>query len=191
MDPFLSLLNSFSMSLNDSELSVLKFLCRDKIGKRKLESVKTGNDLFTILLEQREIAREKTDFLQFMIKTIKREDLTVQLEEFVEGGQGDVACHLDERENRQQKVAFDVICENVGRNWKMLIRKLEISDAKIDRILTAHPYNLQEQLMQSLREWQKSKGKEAKVADLIQALRDCRMNLVADKIERKLLQLQN
>ncbi|CAM5121189.1 unnamed protein product [Eretmochelys imbricata] len=191
MDPFLSLLHSFSMSLSDHDLSSLKFLCLDKIGKRKLESVKTGIDLFLILLEQREIAKEKVDFLQLMIKTIKREDLIIQLQEFIEGGQGDVVNHLDETEKRQQNVAFEVICDNVGKDWKMLVRRLGISDTKIDRILTASPYNLQEQLMQSLREWQKWKGKEAKVADLIKALRDCKMNLVADKVENELLQREN
>lgn len=178
------------MSLSDNELSALKFLCLSKIGKRKLESVKTGSDLFTILLEQREIEREKVDFLQLMIKTIKREDLIMQLQEFIEGGQGDVN-HLDEKEKCQQNVAFEVICDNVGKNWKMLVRRLGISDTKIDRILTANPYNLQEQLMQSLREWQKWKGKEAKVADLIKALRDCKMNLVADKVEHELLQRED
>ncbi|KAM9147822.1 FAS-associated death domain protein [Pangshura tecta] len=191
MDPFLSLLHSFSMSLSDNELSALKFLCLSKIGKRKLESVKTGSDLFTILLEQREIEREKVDFLQLMIKTIKREDLIMQLQEFIEGGQGDVVNHLDGKEKRQQNVAFEVICDNVGKNWKMLVRRLGISDTKIDRILAANPYNLQEQLMQSLREWQKWKGKEAKVADLIKALRDCKMNLVADRVEHELLQLED
>ncbi|CAM4568172.1 unnamed protein product [Lepidochelys olivacea] len=191
MDPFLSLLHSFSMSLSDHDLSSLKFLCLDKIGKRKLESVKTGIDLFLILLEQREIAKEKVDFLQLMIKTIKREDLIIQLQDFIESGQGDVVNHLDETEKRQQNVAFEVICDNVGKNWKMLVRRLGISDTKIDRILTASPYNLQEQLMQSLREWQKWKGKEAKVADLIKALRDCKMNLVADKVENELLQREN
>ncbi|XP_032632405.1 FAS-associated death domain protein [Chelonoidis abingdonii] len=191
MDPFLCLLHSLSGSLSDSELSALKFLCLSKIGKRKLASIKTGLELFTILLEQREIEREKVDFLQLMMKTIKREDLIKQLQEFIEGGQGNVVNHLDEKEKRQQNVAFEVICDNVGKNWKMLVRRLGISDTKIDRILTANPYNLQEQLMQSLREWQKWKGKEAKVADLIKALRDCKMNLVADKVEHELLQQED
>uniref|UniRef100_A0A8C0IIS0 FAS-associated death domain protein n=1 Tax=Bubo bubo TaxID=30461 RepID=A0A8C0IIS0_BUBBB len=179
MDPFLTLLHSFSSSLSDTELSSLKFLCRGKIGKRKLESVRSGVELFNILLEQQLIASDKVAFLEGLLASIKREDLVSQLKQFVE--EGEVNAPDDQPD---VLLSAAIICENVGRDWRMLIRKLGLSEVKIERIVAANPLNLHEQLVQSLREWQRWKGKDAKVADLIKGLRECNMNLVADKVEQ-------
>ncbi|XP_054054453.1 FAS-associated death domain protein [Rissa tridactyla] len=190
MDPFLILLNSFSSSLSDSELDSLKFLCRKEISKRRLESVRSGRDLFGILLEQQLIASDKVSVLEELFKNIKREDLVSQLKQFEEEGEVNAPDDQpDAHEKRFQKAAIEVICDNVGKDWKMLVRKLDVSEVKLERIVAANPYNLREQFYQSLREWQKWKGRDAKVADLIKALRGCNMNLVADKVEKKLLQL--
>ncbi|KFW01990.1 Protein FADD, partial [Eurypyga helias] len=180
MDSFLTLLHSFSSSLSDSELSSLKFLCRGKIGKRKLESVQSGTELFIILLEQQLITSDKVSFLEELLESIKREDLIAQLKRFVE--EGEVNAPDDQPDVHEKPI--EVICENVGRDWKMLVRKLGVTEVKMDRIIAANPLNLREQLFQSLREWQKAKGKDAKVADLIAALRGCKMNLVADRVEQ-------
>ncbi|KAM6274207.1 FAS-associated death domain protein [Porphyrio hochstetteri] len=192
MDPFLILLHSFSSSLSDSEVSSLKFLCREKIGKRKLESVQSGIELFIFLLEQQLIASSEVSFLEKLLESIRREDLLLQLKQFVE--EGEVTAADDEpdvHEKRLQKAAIEVICENVGRDWRRLIRGLGLSEVKIDRIVAANPFNLHEQLFQSLREWQKWKRKDAKVTDLIRALRDCNMNLVADQVEEKIMPLNS
>ncbi|NXW54844.1 FADD protein, partial [Eurystomus gularis] len=180
MDGFLSLLHSFSLNLSDNEVSSLKFLCRDKIRKRKLESVQSGRDLFTILLEQQDITRYNVAFLEELLKSIKREDLVSQLKQFVE--QGEVNAHDDQPDVHEKPI--EVICNNVGRNWKMLMRKLDLSEVQIERVMEAYPRDLREQLVQSLREWQRCKGRDAKVTDLIKALRGCDMNLVADKVEQ-------
>ncbi|XP_072194288.1 FAS-associated death domain protein isoform X1 [Excalfactoria chinensis] len=167
MDPFLALLSSLSSSLSASELHELKFLCKDKIGKRKLESVESGRELFSFLMEQQLISSHDVDLLKRLFKTIKREDLVSRLTQFIEEGE---ASAPDERpdinERRLQKVVIEVICENVGRDWKMLMRKLNLSDVKMDRIVAANPHDLREQLVQSLREWQKWKGKDAKRSGL-------------------------
>ncbi|KFQ84460.1 Protein FADD, partial [Phoenicopterus ruber ruber] len=131
-------------------------------------------------LEQQLIASDKVAFLQDMLENIKREDLVSQLKQFVE--EGEVNAPEDQPDVHEKPI--EVICDNVGRDWKMLMRKLGISEVKMDRIVTANPYNLQEQLVQSLREWQKMKGRDAKVTDLIKALRGCNMNLVADRVEQ-------
>ncbi|NWW85184.1 FADD protein, partial [Rhynochetos jubatus] len=180
MDSFLALLHSFSSSLSDSELASLKFLCRGKIGKRKLEAVRSGTELFIILIEQQLIASDRVSFLEGLLENIKRQDLISQLKHFVE--EGEVNAPDDQPDVHEKPI--EVICENVGRDWKMLMRQLGISEVKMDRIIAANPFNLREQLFQSLREWQKLKGKDAKVTDLIQALRCCKMNLVADIVEQ-------
>ncbi|NXC38480.1 FADD protein, partial [Penelope pileata] len=176
MDSFQILLYSISSSLSDTEVYDLKLLCRDKIGKRKLESVEKGMELFIILLEQQLITKHDVSLLKNMFEVIKRKDLVLQLEHFVEEEEAGAA---DDQPDADEK-PIEAICENVGREWKMLMRRLGLSEVKLDRIIAANPCNLREQLVQSLREWQRWKGKDAKVADLIKALRDCKMNLVAD-----------
>ncbi|XP_009562868.2 FAS-associated death domain protein [Cuculus canorus] len=191
MDPFLTLLNSFSSRLSEGELASLKFLCQDKIGKRKLESIQTARELFSILIEQRLLTRHDVTFLEELLTNIKRQDLVLQLKQFVEEGEANAPDdEPDVHEKRRLRVAIKVICDNVGREWKQLMRELDFSDVQMDRVIAANPQNLREQFIQSLREWQKSKGKDAKVTDLIQALRSCKMNLAADRVEQE-LQLMN
>ncbi|NWT87716.1 FADD protein, partial [Lanius ludovicianus] len=178
VSPFLSLLHSISSGLSDAELSAMKFLCRDKIRKRKLEMVQSGRELFSILMEQQEISIGSLEFLRTLLQHIDRDDLVAQLVQFEEEephAPGDVP------DVHEQPVA--VICDSVGREWKKLMRELGMPEVKLDRIEAAHRFNLYEQLVQALREWQRWKGKDAKVADLIKALRGCSLNLVADMVE--------
>ncbi|NWX58493.1 FADD protein, partial [Promerops cafer] len=175
---FLSLLHSISLGLSDAELSSMKFLSRDKIKKRKLEMVQSGRELFSILIEQQEIAADKLGFLRELLQRIDRGDLLSQVVQFEEE---EPLAPDDEPDGHEKPV--DTICANVGREWKKLMRELGMSEVKLDRIEAAHRYNLYEQLVQALREWQRWKGKDAKVADLIKALRGCNLNLVADMAE--------
>lgn len=71
------------------------------------------------------------------------------------------------------------------------MRELGLPEVKLDKVETAYRYDLEEMVFQALREWQKWKGKDAKVADLIKALHGCNLKLVADWIEDKLSQVNS
>lgn len=85
MDPFLVLLHSVSAGLASEELTQLKFLCRDRVGKRKLERVQSGLDLFSVLMEQSELDRANTALLRFLLESLRRQDLLQRLDAFVDG----------------------------------------------------------------------------------------------------------
>ncbi|KAM7035233.1 FAS-associated death domain protein [Acridotheres tristis] len=189
VNPFLSLLNSIASGLSDAELSQMKFLCKDKIGKRKLDEVQSGRELFIILMEQQLITHNNLKFLKMMLQDIRRDDLLAQVVQFEEEEPHAPDDQPDVHEKRLLKAAINVICDNVGRDWKKLLRELGMSEVKLDRVMAAYPNSLYEQLFQGLREWQVHKGKDAKVADLIKALQACNLKYAADKVKEKISQL--
>ncbi|XP_045631795.1 FAS-associated death domain protein [Ursus americanus] len=177
MDPFLVLLHSVSTGLSNDELTELKFLCRGRVGKRKLERVHSGLDLFNVLLEQNELDSEHTELLRELLVSLRRQDLLQRLDNFEAGAAGRAP-----PEERDLRAAFDIICDNVGKDWRRLARHLKVTDAKIDAIEEKYPRNLTEQVRESLRVWKSTKTEEATVSHLVRVLRACQLNLVADLI---------
>ncbi|XP_040826915.1 FAS-associated death domain protein [Ochotona curzoniae] len=180
MDPFLVLLHSVSASLSSDELRELKFLCNGRVGKRKLERVQSGLDLFSVLLEQNDLEPERTDLLRDLLLELRRHDLLLRLEAFEAGAASGPAPGAADL-----RAAFDIVCDNVGKDWRRLARQLRVSDAKIDGIEERYPRNLSERVRESLRVWKNSERENATVARLVEALRACRMNLVADLVEEE------
>ncbi|XP_062951469.1 FAS-associated death domain protein [Cynocephalus volans] len=178
MDPFLVLLHSVSAALSSSELTELKFLCHSRVGKRKLELVQSGLDLFSLLLEQNDLAPEHTELLRELLGSLRRHDLLRRLDDFEAGAAGGAAPGEEDL-----RAAFDIICDNVGKDWRRLARQLKVSDAKIDGIEERYPRNLTERVRASLRIWKNTERECATVAHLVGVLRACRMNLVADLVE--------
>lgn len=62
----------------------MKFLCRDKIKKGKLEAVQSGLELFSILMERQEIGSDNLEFLRKLLQHIERGDLVAQVVHFEE-----------------------------------------------------------------------------------------------------------
>ncbi|XP_005384295.1 PREDICTED: FAS-associated death domain protein [Chinchilla lanigera] len=180
MDPFLVLLHSLSTSLSSSELTDLKFLCQGRVGKRKLERMQSGLDLFSVLLEQNDLHPQRTELLRELLTSLRRHDLLQRLDNFEAGATAGASPG-----EADLRAAFDVICDNVGRDWRRLARHLNVSDTKIDAIEERYPRNLPERVRESLRIWKTLEKENATVAHLVQVLRDCKMNLVADLVEEK------
>lgn len=180
MDPFLVLLHSVSAGLASEELAQLKFLCRDRVGKRKLERVQSGLDLFSVLMEQSELGRAHTALLRFLLESLRRQDLLQRLDAFEDGAaaRGDA-----DPEERELLAAFDIVCNHVGRNWRQLARCLHLNHVHIEAIEERFPRNLLEQVREMLRVWKDTRKGDATVPKLVAALRTCEMNMVADLVE--------
>ncbi|GCC37860.1 hypothetical protein chiPu_0016368 [Chiloscyllium punctatum] len=82
-------------------------------------------------------------------------------------------------------VAFDIICNELGNEWRMFARKLGHKEALLQQIEYKHPRNMREQIQQSLIEWQKREREQATVDKLLSALRSCKLNMVADSVEEE------
>lgn len=106
LDPLRTLLHSISSRLSDKELTDLKFLCRDKIGKRDLDNVQSGQGLFNILLERQEITKDDLKLLKQLLQLIKRRDLLSEVEQFEEGRLDTPDDQPDEHEKRRWIIIY-------------------------------------------------------------------------------------
>ncbi len=79
--------------------------------------------------------------------------------------------------------------ELVGNDWKSLYRELmetakpEEVEIDIDEIEMAHVGKLKEQAFQSIRKWCTRRGSKATKKALKQALKDCDLKYILDRIE--------
>lgn len=81
---------------------------------------------------------------------------------------------------------MEVVVETIGTPWRKLGRKLGLSEVKLDSIAKRHPTDLEETVVELLKEWVKIQNAEATVKKLIEALRACQFNMTADKVEDRL-----
>ncbi|KAM6950408.1 FAS-associated death domain protein [Lycodopsis pacificus] len=181
---FNGLLLEISNQLNEEQLGRIKFLCRD-IGKRALENIKNGTQLFQILTENGKLRADKTEYLSQLLKGIERSDLSDKLDSWTESGSGDSDDQPDAAERAKLNVATDVIAENLGKNWRKLGRKLGLTDVKLESVSRRHT-DLEETARELLKEWRRSRRAQARASDLVAALRACQLNLTADNVEDRL-----
>ncbi|XP_056135060.1 protein FADD [Lampris incognitus] len=187
---FHSVLLDISNELHGEQLEKMKFLCKSHIGKNQLEKIDTGFKLFQALMERNLLDASNTELLRGVLRRVGREDLVGKLSGTNEHVAGRSDAQPDEQPDEAERVkldaAADVIAENIGRTWRKFGRKLRLSEVKLDSIAKRHPSDLEETVLDLLREWRKGQGREACVKDLINALRACDHNFTAHKVETKL-----
>ncbi|KAM7423544.1 hypothetical protein PAMA_000071 [Pampus argenteus] len=184
---FKAVLLEISNQLSPDELDRLKFLCGN-IGKRDLEKIDTGIRLFQIMTERCDLTTTNTQYLTDRLKRIQRPDLVEKLNNFE--SQSEDPDQPDEAERAKLDIATGVIAEKLGKPWRKLGRKLGLKEVKLESISKMHPTDLEETVIELLKEWRKSRGAEAKTTELTEALRACQFNLTADTVEDKLKAMQ-
>ncbi|KAI7814102.1 protein FADD [Triplophysa rosa] len=181
---FRAMLLTISNGLEQDTLDSLKFLCKD-VGKKKLEKIKNGIELFECLIERGQIKPDDTEFLRSILDRVAKTALIEHIDKYERGSTAN-ANLLDPKEQEKINIATDVIVEQLGRNWKKVGRKLGLNDTKLDSIQDKRKCDLEEQVRELVKEWIKIQRENARVEILIKALRDCKQNYTADLVEQKL-----
>ncbi|XP_044540864.1 LOW QUALITY PROTEIN: FAS-associated death domain protein, partial [Gracilinanus agilis] len=167
VDPFLLVLQRISCNLSRQELEEMKFFCKKDIGKKKLNEVEQGIQLFSYLMQQNLLSTNNTDFLTSMLQNLKRDDLIQELVNCVgnKPGPGD---QLHPKMEGQAEATLRILCDHVVQEWTRLVHERGISQVDIDRSIYAHPHDQKQQLYQSLLLWGKSHEREEANVSLLQ-----------------------
>ncbi|XP_062868914.1 protein FADD [Trichomycterus rosablanca] len=184
MDRFKFMLLEISDRLSQDNVAKLKFLCGGRIGKKKSEQISSGIHLFECLIERAEIGPQNTELLRELLTNIGQQVLLDLVDQY----EGEPMCTEAPKREEQEKInqATELIVQHMGKKWLQYGRKLGISEVKLEGIQEKHPRNLEEQVRELFKEWSKMRKAEAKVNELIAALRACDLNFTADVVEKKL-----
>jgi len=167
-------LHKVGQSITPDDLSAMKFMVADKIAKRKLEEIETALDLWEVLIEKEIVSPSNVAYIKTLLVNINRQDLVHLLEADFNCKQGENLCE-----------EFIFISQNIGRDWRILARRLGLSEADIEEAVEAHPKSLREQCNSALVCWQNRRPDEATRKVLISGLRRANNNLIADNLDNQ------
>ncbi|CAL8243250.1 unnamed protein product [Lota lota] len=188
LNTFQQRLLMLSDELRNDQLKKMTFLC-SSIGKARREKITTGYELFEVLIEQKKVSADDTGFLSELLTKVGRQDLSDKLTNFStwNGGPSLGPNEPSDAEGVKIDLAAEVIADNLGKNWRKLARKLGLSEVKVQNISRKQlQLDLEEMAMEVIREWRSAQRGEARVEQLLVALRECEQNLTAEKVEDKL-----
>ncbi|XP_052457077.1 FAS-associated death domain protein [Carassius gibelio] len=182
---FRAMLLAISDKLSEDNLTSLKFLCTD-IGKKRLEKINKGIDLFECLIEKTKLGPDNTEHLRDLLIQIGQRVLLELIDDYERLSPAAAAGVLDAEKREKINIATEVIVKHLGRKWLQFGRKLGVKQTQLEGIQEKHSRDLEEQVRELITQWMKMKKENARVEDLIKALRDCNQNLTADLVEKDL-----
>ncbi|KAF4110645.1 protein FADD [Onychostoma macrolepis] len=185
---FRAMLLTISDKLTEDNVTNLKFLCPE-IGKKKLEKINKGIDLFECLIERAAIGPDNTELLRRHLNQIGQTVLLNIIDDYERGVTGSPPDVPDPEAREKINIATEVIVEHLGKKWRQFGRKLGLQDTQLEGIQEKHSRDLEEQVRELIKQWMKMRRENARVEDLIKALRDCKQNLTADLVEKNLKEL--
>lgn len=170
-------LHKVGQCITPEDLASMKFMVADKIPRRKLEEIETALDLWEVLIEKELVAPTNVVYIKTLLGNINRQDLVHLLEtDFGSATQhGDNLCE-----------EFLYISQNIGRDWRVLVRRLGLTEADIEEAVEAHPRSLREQCNTALVCWQSKNPDDATRKVLLSGLRRANNNLIADNLDNLL-----
>lgn len=168
--------------LRPSDVDSMKFFCSDIIPTRQREGITRAVTLWEVLEERDLLRSDRLDYLKDLIRkaVTGREDLLKIISLFEETSHIVPSQHSTAAAGL--KTEFDIVIENINyMRWRILARRLGLSDTNIDELAERYHGNVREQMRQALTLW--SQGQNATRKSLITALRNCDMNMIAHQIE--------
>ncbi|KAJ8252985.1 hypothetical protein GJAV_G00207890 [Gymnothorax javanicus] len=169
------LLLEIARDLDSQEVEKLKFLCRNLVPQKELETVKSALDLFQLLLQQLELLGKDRPFLSELLRTICRLDLLRVLETSEEEVKKSLCRQTSYycRVSPYRKMLYELsenITEDTLKSMKFLLempRKFE--SASFFKVV---------ELMEKL-----DRLSEDNTEDLYRVLLDCKENRLAAKVK--------
>ncbi|XP_013392457.1 FAS-associated death domain protein-like [Lingula anatina] len=191
---FRKCLVDIAKGMRGGDLEAMKYMCKDLIPRRRLEDIESGTDLWEALEERGVLAADDTAFLNTLLSsaTENRTDLAKILEKYErQFGQNGIGSHSESgRVQKEEEFVgedlskeFDYVVDHIGRHWRTLARKLQLTETDIDCIIEENSRNLKEQSRKSLIQWKKEYKEEATKRALVEALKQCELNDTAYHVQ--------
>ncbi|GFS16290.1 FAS-associated death domain protein-like [Elysia marginata] len=172
---FRALIVKITNDIDSDDFNKLKSLCKDFIGQRDLSKLNTPLDLLHQLEQHQKLKPNDVEFLNYLLEhgckngsTLKSHVTTYEIK---------WSSSKDTPKDMKRVATF--LANNLGREYKRVLRSAGLPDNRIDILIEDNPRNTREVIYQGFCE---CFSRDASIEDIIQALEASRCKNLADKV---------